>query len=429
MSIKNFSKIFWIANFVELLERAAYYGTFIALVLFLTNVVKYTDVEAGFVGGIFASIIYFLPLITGTIADRIGFRASLIIAFSSLAVGYFGFAFFPYKIPVLFFLFLIAIGGSFVKPVITGTVAISSNAELRAKAYSLFYMTVNIGSFMGKMVAKPLRVNLGLKYIPYYSSFLAFLALITAIFFYFPAKRGLENKKTIKEILIGMLKAFKKVPFTMLIIITGTFWAIQNQLYATLPKYVIRLVGEDASPEWYANVNPLIVIIFVVPVTSIMKKVKAINSIAISFLILTISSLTMSLSHLFDSNLNILSLSVHPITLMMVIGIAIQGLAECFLSPRYLEFASLQANKGEEGLYMGYAHLNTTFASILAFISSGYLLDKYCPDPSKYPNYTPEELKLLYTNAHYIWYYYSGLAFLSFILVLILSKTIFRKIE
>mgnify|MGYP005863510691 FL=1 len=139
----GFEKTFWTANSVELFERAAYYGTFIALVVFLTNVVGYSDIEAGWIGGIFASLIYFLPLFTGTIADKIGFRVSLIIAFSLLSFGYFGLGFFPSKILVLFFLFFIAVGGSFVKPVITGTVAKSSSEDLRAKAYSLFYMTVN----------------------------------------------------------------------------------------------------------------------------------------------------------------------------------------------------------------------------------------------------------------------------------------------
>ena len=72
----NFGKTFWIANSVELFERAAYYGTFIALVLFLTNIVGYTDIEAGWVGWVFSALIYFLPLFTGAVSDKIGFRQS-----------------------------------------------------------------------------------------------------------------------------------------------------------------------------------------------------------------------------------------------------------------------------------------------------------------------------------------------------------------
>jgi len=424
----NFGRTFWIANGVELFERAAYYGTFIALVLFLTNVVGYSDIEAGWIGGLFSALIYFLPIFTGAIADKIGFRLSLLLAFSFLAAGYFGFGALPYKAPVVAFLVLVAIGGSFVKPVITGTVAKSSSEDLRARAFSLFYMTVNIGSFTGKSIAKPLRTSLGIEYIPYYSAILAAIALVLVALFYFPrSEAGQASARSFRETVAGMGRALKNLNFLALILITGAFWAIQHQLYATLPKYVIRLVGKDASPEWYANVNPLVVVMLVVPLTALAKSVKPISSIAVSFFLLIISSFTMSLSSLFASPVSILGLAVHPITLMMVIGIAIQGVAECFLSPRYLEFASLQAPKGEEGLYMGYAHLNTTVASIIAFVSSGYLLDKYCPDPAKFPDLAPDKLAALYGHAHYIWYYYSALALAALLLLLLFDFATRKK--
>ena len=69
--------------------------------------------------------------------------------------------------------------------------------------------------------------------------------------------------KSLREIWLGFLKVIKNLRFMAIIIIVGGFWAIQHQLYATMPKYVLRTVGESASPEWYANVNPLVVILFV----------------------------------------------------------------------------------------------------------------------------------------------------------------------
>jgi dipeptide/tripeptide permease len=426
----NFGKTFWIANGVELFERAAYYGSFIALVLFLTNIVGYSDIEAGWIGGLFSALIYFLPIFTGAIADKIGFRLSLVLAFTFLAAGYFGLGFLPFKLPVIAFLVLIAAGGSFVKPVIAGTVAKSSSEEMRARAYSLFYMTVNIGSFVGKSVAKPLRTSFGVEYIPYYSAVLALAALVIVAFFYFPKSADQNTpRRKMKDIFDGMVKVLRNFKFVSLIIITAAFWTIQQQLYATLPKYVIRLMGKDASPEWYANVNPLVVVLLVVPITALAKRVKPVSSIAISFFLLIISSFTMSLSSLFGGSISLLGMNIHPITLMMVAGIAIQGVSECFLSPRYLEFSSLQAPKGEEGLYMGYAYLNTTISSIVAFASSGYLLDKYCPDPAKFQGLPPGKLAALYSHAHYIWYFYSALAFFALVVLLLLNRFVFIKKE
>lgn len=49
----KFSNAFWTANMVELLERGAYYAVFIAITLYLSDVVGFSDIEAGYVAGIF----------------------------------------------------------------------------------------------------------------------------------------------------------------------------------------------------------------------------------------------------------------------------------------------------------------------------------------------------------------------------------------
>src|SRR5512138_3611979 len=84
----RFPRAFWVANVLELFERAAYYGAFIALAVYLTSVVGFTDVEAGWIGASFAGLIYLLPFVTGAISDRIGFRPALILAFALLTAGY-----------------------------------------------------------------------------------------------------------------------------------------------------------------------------------------------------------------------------------------------------------------------------------------------------------------------------------------------------
>src|SRR5512141_2648977 len=94
----RFPASFWTANVIELFERAAYYGTFIALAVFLTERVGFTDVEAGWIGALFSSGIYLLPFATGAAADRLGFRRSLMLAFALLGLGYASLALFPTKL-------------------------------------------------------------------------------------------------------------------------------------------------------------------------------------------------------------------------------------------------------------------------------------------------------------------------------------------
>src|SRR5210317_1312098 len=93
--LKGFTRAFWTANIVELLERAAYYGVFIVITLYLSRILGFTDVEAGLISGVFSGGLYFLPTFTGALADKIGFKSSLIIAFPLLTIGYFGLAALP----------------------------------------------------------------------------------------------------------------------------------------------------------------------------------------------------------------------------------------------------------------------------------------------------------------------------------------------
>ena len=391
----RFPRTFWFANAAELFERAAFYGMFIALVLYLTRKVGFSDVEAGYVGMCFSSIIYLLPTFLGAMADKIGFRRALTVAFALLTAGYALLGAFQYKSTAIAALALIMFGGAIVKPVISGTVAKCSDEAHRARAFSIFYQVVNIGAFFGKTVAKPLRtgldlpyigrLELGLEYINFYAAAMAFCALLFVVLFY----RNVDTEgmgKTPREAWEGLLKVVRNGRFISLIFIVAGFWTIQGQLYATMPKYLTRLIGESASPEWLANINPLVVVICVVPITHLIRHFKPANAISIGLLIIPLSALSISLSPALEAvtgdSVSIVGrVALHPITVVVVIGIALQGLAECFLSPKFLEYASRQAPKGEEGLYLGYQHLTTFFAWALGFGISGHLLQRYCPDP------------------------------------------------
>jgi dipeptide/tripeptide permease len=195
-------------------------------------------------------------------------------------------------------------------------------------------------------------------------------------------------------------------------------------MYATMPKYVLRMVGNHASPEWIANVNPFVVMTCVVLITNLMKRAKPITSMNIGMLLMPISALAMAssptLEGMFGTSVPLFGLAhAHPITIMLIAGIVLQALGECFISPRYLEFFSLQAPKGEEGAYLGFSHLHSFLATLLGFGLSGYLLTAYCPDPK---TLTPEQFVHAYDNANYIWYYFVGIGSASAIALHVYAK-------
>lgn len=432
----KFPRAYWVANFTELFERAAFYGMFISITLYMKHV-GFTDIEAATIGGIFYSGIYFFPTFTGAWADKIGYRKALLIAFSMLTIGYFILAAMPEKLPVIIaYLFFLMLGGSFIKSVVTGTVAQSSTKENRAKAFSIFYGMVNVGAFFGKTIAFPIRdgidfwglkLALGVQYIGYYSAIMSFFALILVFFLYKNVEIS-AKARSVREIWSSFVKVISNLRLVTLLFIVSGFWIIQAQMYSSMPLYITRTVGEHAAVEWYANVNPLVVILFVTLVTGLMRKRRDVTSMTLGMFIMPISVFLMSagpiLQSFTGSSIDFGITTMHPLSVMMILGIAVQGLAECFISPRYLEYFSKQAPKGEEGMYMGFSHLDSTIANLFGFIGSGFLLEWFCPDPNKaeYANYTPEQMAGVYENAHYLWY-----VFLAIGLLAALSLFAYRK--
>jgi dipeptide/tripeptide permease len=433
----KFPKDFWLANFMELCERAAYYGFFIVLTLYMTDIVGFTDIETGIIVGLFYGLLYLFPTFVGAYVDKIGFRKGLLIAFSLLTIGYYFLGVFLTKVPVVFFLFVLLVGASFIKPLITGTVAKTTTEKNRARGYSLFYWIVNIGAFSGKTFVPFIRQGLGLEYVNFFSAGMAFVALLFAYFF-FEEPDKTSGSKSFKDTMRALKGILEKPRLWVLTLIITGFWLIQGQLYATMPKYVIRLLDETAKPEWLANVNPAVVVIFVVIVTQLMKKQKAVTSMLVGMLLMPLSALAMAMSQELEAitgtSISFFGMfDLHPLTVMMIVGIAIQGLAECFISPRFLEYFSFQAPKGEEGLYLGFSHLHSFLSAIIGFGLSGFLLTKYCPDPKTLPaGLTEIQRAAYYADAHYIWYYFVAIGIVSAVSLLtfkIVTERIDKKAE
>ena len=455
----KFSKTFWTANAVELLERAAWYGVFVAITLYLSRILGFSDIEAAAVSGVFSAGLYFLPTFSGAYADKIGFRNALLLAFALLTLGYSS----MWLLPTLFqasglveygrevtfhglegswhkwlfipVMLLIMVGGSFIKSVITGTVARETSAETRARGYSIFYAMVNVGAFGGKTVVKPLRENMGnegLIVLNLFAASMTFLAFFLILVLYKQKAYENEEPKTIAEIGQALVAVLKQWRLLLLILIITGFWMVQHQLYATMPKYVLRMAGEGASPSWYANVNPAMVVLTVGLVTRAMKRFSALTSMTVGMFIMPISAFAMASGNMMAGGDPILGL--HPVAFMMVVGIAIQGLAESFISPRFLEYFSLQAPKGEEGMYLGFSHLHSFLASLLGFVTSGFLLDAFCPAPrtlsaaeqAQYAAAIAGEgpMPEAYAHAHYIWFVFVGVAAASAIGLVIYGRVV-----
>ena len=191
----SFPGSFWAANTIELFERAAFYAVASFVVIYFHETLGMRPVMATFLNGtLLWGLVYFLPILSGTLADKYGFKRSLSVAFVLIAMGYFVLGtvqkFWPgiigagtgeaidYTIPVIMGILLIGIGGSIVKPCIAGTVQKTSgkNATL---GFGIFYMIINVGSMTGRGVSYFARVNMGIPAIfTYVATIFALIGLV-----------------------------------------------------------------------------------------------------------------------------------------------------------------------------------------------------------------------------------------------------------
>ena len=93
---EGFERPFWVANISEIFERLSYYGAFASLAIYLQGKLNFSTEQTGTLTGIFGGMVWFLAIFGGAVADRLGFRRALSLAYLILAVAYFliGFAFY-----------------------------------------------------------------------------------------------------------------------------------------------------------------------------------------------------------------------------------------------------------------------------------------------------------------------------------------------
>src|SRR6202022_1739577 len=199
----GFERPFWVANITEIFERLSYYGAFASLANYLHEKLNFPTEQTGTLTGIFGGMVWFLAIFGGAIADRLGFRRALSLAYLILAAAYFLLgslgaswlapvrAAVPPVLFVGFVLILPALGVSLVKPCVVGTTARASKENVRSIGYSIYYTMVNIGGAAGPYFASWAHRHLGVENV-YRVAALSVLAMFffVLIFFREPHKPG-----------------------------------------------------------------------------------------------------------------------------------------------------------------------------------------------------------------------------------------------
>lgn len=160
--ILNLETRFWIVNTMEMIERLAYYGVRAVIAIYMVLAVEkggpeFTHVQKGAIFATWAAWQSLLPMFTGGLADRFGHKKTISVAIVLKICGYLFMAWFKDYTGFFIGCMLLAIGTAIFKPGVQGTLAATLKKSEASVGWSIFYQLVNIGGFLGPVIAGVLR--------------------------------------------------------------------------------------------------------------------------------------------------------------------------------------------------------------------------------------------------------------------------------
>jgi len=419
-----FPGVFWVANQIEILERFAYYGIFMGFGVYMSSL-GFSRGQLGIVQSIFLSISYLIPVISGTFADKYGFKKVLIVAYLAYIPSILLLLVTKSFSGIALTMLTIGLAAGIFKPLIAGTVRCTTDKTNKTLGFGIFYAMVNVGGTFGPIVAGKLRA------ISWNYAFLAAaisigIMLLVTIFFYKEPKREIEGvalSQKFKDIGI----AFSDLKFSMFIVLLGVFfwlpfWAFFNlcalfvedhldtvRLYLNIKSVfgggfasifshevdgVRRILGETISSTGY------IIIIFQILVSRIVEKSKAIPTFLFGMFMAALG-------------FAVLGYSMIAAPAFLFLGIFLFAVGEMSSSPRIQEFITWIAPKEKAGLYMGMNFIAIFIGATLSGVTYTSLYGVF------------EKIN----HPEYIWYSLGGHYIVGIIVLYIYTKTVGKFTE
>jgi len=402
----GFHPSFWVANILELFERFAYYGQAAVFAVFARDVLGFSENVTGRFDSMFGFLIYFLPIFAGTLVDKYGFKKSFMIAFSLMSLGYFtvgstGMDMFHdfYANTDIYWMLSItlivtAIGGSFIKPSVLGTVSRTSQPKTKSLGFAIYYMLVNAGAAIGPLIAFNVRGAFGMQYVFVVSSFVSFAMLIGTLMFFKepPAAEG-ELGGSIVQKLKDLLIVLANFRFMIFLLIFSIFWVMFWQTFLVIPWFVTDTFGKATAFEVVSSSGAWTILALQIPVNRLTKKLHTQHAILLGF---------------FISSLSWLAIALSPTLPVIITAVALFAIGEMTQAPRYYEYISDIAPTGQIGLFQGFAFLPIALGKLFGGVFGGWLYESFAKEGD------PQTM----------WFVLTGVGMLTLALMFLYIKTI-----
>lgn len=360
-----FPPVFWVANLIEVLERFAYYGIYFGFGIYMTHL-GYSRDQLGIVQSLFLLLSYSIPVISGTFADRFGFKKVLIVSYLAYLPAILLLLVTKSFSGIVLTMLSIGLAAGIFKPLIAGTVRVTTDGTNKTLGFGIFYAMVNVGGSFGPIVAGKLRA-ISWNYAFLASAIAIGVMLLVTIFFYKEPPRQAEGESLGKKFRdIGV--ALSDLKFSTFLVLLGVFfwlpfWAFFNlcALYVDSNVDTAKLyldlravfgagvagffshVGEDGQQRVLGETishTGYIIMILQLAVSRFFERFRAMPSFMVGLIVAAIG-------------VAVLGMARSGAAWLVFAGIFLFAVGEMISSPRIQEYITWIAPKEKAGLYMG----------------------------------------------------------------------------
>src|SRR5210317_1534116 len=187
----SFPFVFWTANSIEVLERFAYYGIYMGFGIYLGEL-GFSKDDLGVIQTVFLAFSYLIPLFSGTLADKFGFKKMLIISYLAYIPAILLLIYTKSFSGIALTMLTIGFAAGIFKPLISATVRATTDSSNKTLGFGIFYAMVNLGASAGPLVMGKLRA-MSWDYVFYTAAAAIVLMFLVTIFFYKEPERELEG--------------------------------------------------------------------------------------------------------------------------------------------------------------------------------------------------------------------------------------------
>lgn len=383
---KSFPKNFWTVIVMEFFERGSYYGVMSVLSVYLILDINkgglgFSKESVGIIKSSITPLLYFLPILSGAIADRFGYRKTLMFAFIVMSLGYFFTSISTSYFAIFISLLFMVLGAGTFKPIISGTIARTTDQSNSALGFGIFYWSINLGAFLFPLILIPYLKEIGWSYIFIMASALTGSMLLLNIFIYKEPQRPTSNK-SLMEVFKGMVFVLKDFRFVLMIVIYSGFWIMYFQMFDAVLWYLKEYVDMTPvnnvinnclsvfvdNPKWAFDAEHVTVIsagtiiLLQLFISSIVKNKKALPTIIVGITLGTIG-------------MGILAISANA--WVFLLGLMVFSIGEMTAHPKFISYVGLIAPEENKALYLGYSFLYGVIGSFIAGILGAFMYVKF----------------------------------------------------